>query len=60
MRACCFCFPQPTTDFRNGCTDEHGGTSAAAPQASAIFALALEQKYAMLVLGICVCVDAGL
>lgn len=33
-----------TTDFHGGCTDKHGGTSAAAPIAAGIFALVLEVR----------------
>lgn len=36
---------QHTTDVgKNSCTDRHGGTSAAAPIAAGIFALALEVR----------------
>lgn len=31
-----------TTDFRNGCTANHGGTSAAAPLAAGLYSLVLE------------------
>lgn len=43
---CCFFFlcPQITTDLRHRCTDNHTGTSASAPMAAAIIALALEAK----------------
>lgn len=37
------CF-QITTDLRHRCTDSHTGTSASAPMAAAIIALALEAK----------------
>ena len=33
-----------TTDFRGGCADNHGGTSAAAPIAAGVFALVLEVR----------------
>ncbi|KAA8902055.1 hypothetical protein TRICI_005954 [Trichomonascus ciferrii] len=33
-----------TTDFHGGCTDNHGGTSAAAPIAAGVFALVLEVR----------------
>ncbi|KAJ3257926.1 pheromone processing endoprotease [Boothiomyces macroporosus] len=33
-----------TTDWKNGCTDRHGGTSAAAPLAAGVFALVLEAR----------------
>uniref|UniRef100_A0A060TCW0 ARAD1D46200p n=1 Tax=Blastobotrys adeninivorans TaxID=409370 RepID=A0A060TCW0_BLAAD len=33
-----------TTDFHGGCTDSHGGTSAAAPIAAGVFALVLEAR----------------
>lgn len=36
--------PQITTDLRHRCTDSHTGTSASAPMAAAIVALALEAK----------------
>jgi len=35
---------QATTDLYGKCTTRHSGTSAAAPEAAAIFALALEAK----------------
>jgi Subtilase family len=38
-----FC-PQATTDLFNSCTVKHTGTSAAAPLAAGIIALALEVK----------------
>lgn len=41
-------FPSPTqtsADLHNECTQTHTGTSASAPLAAGIFALALEQKY---------------
>jgi hypothetical protein len=34
-----------TTDLYGQCTLKHSGTSAAAPEAAGIFALALEAKY---------------
>lgn len=37
-------FLQITTDLRHRCTDSHTGTSASAPMAAAIIALALEAK----------------
>ncbi len=37
--------PQATTDTNNTCTVGHTGTSAAAPLAAGIIALALEAKY---------------
>lgn len=36
--------PQATTDLRNACTVKHTGTSASAPLAAGIIALALEIK----------------
>lgn len=39
------CF-QTSADLHNECTQTHTGTSASAPLAAGIFALALEQKYA--------------
>ena len=36
---------QATTDLYNNCTTTHSGTSAAAPEAAGVFALALEAKY---------------
>lgn len=36
---------QATTDLYNNCTASHSGTSAAAPEAAGVFALALEAKY---------------
>jgi hypothetical protein len=33
-----------TTDLRKGCTDNHTGTSASAPLAAGIIALALQAK----------------
>lgn len=36
---------QATTDLRNTCTIRHTGTSASAPLAAGIVALALEVKY---------------
>lgn len=41
------CF-QISADLHNECTQTHTGTSASAPLAAGIFALALEQKYAPL------------
>lgn len=38
---------QATTDLRNTCTIKHTGTSASAPLAAGIIALALEVKYAL-------------
>ena len=35
---------QATTDLYNNCTTTHSGTSAAAPEAAGIYALALEAK----------------
>lgn len=34
-----------TTDLYGNCTLRHSGTSAAAPEAAGVFALALEAKY---------------
>jgi subtilisin family serine protease len=34
-----------TTDLYGKCTTTHSGTSAAAPEAAGVFALALEAKY---------------
>ena len=39
-----FCFLQATTDLYGKCTRTHSGTSAAAPEAAGVFALALEAK----------------
>ena len=39
----CFLF-QATTDLYGKCTRTHSGTSAAAPEAAGVFALALEAK----------------
>jgi len=39
------CISQATTNLRNTCTIRHTGTSAAAPLAAGIIALALEVKY---------------
>jgi kexin len=39
-------FSQVTTDIKGGCASTHGGTSAAAPNAVGVFALALETRYA--------------
>lgn len=39
---------QTSADLHNECTQTHTGTSASAPLAAGIFALALEQKYASL------------
>ena len=39
-----FCIFQITTDLWNQCTDSHTGTSASAPIAAAMCALALEAK----------------
>lgn len=36
---------QATTDLYGKCTKSHSGTSAAAPEAAGVFALALEAKY---------------
>jgi subtilisin family serine protease len=35
---------QATTDLYNNCTTTHSGTSAAAPEAAGVYALALEAK----------------
>ena len=40
---CCFP-PQVSTDLHHKCTDRHTGTSASAPLAAGILALALETK----------------
>lgn len=37
-------FLQATTDLYGKCTTTHSGTSAAAPEAAGVFALALEAK----------------
>lgn len=37
-------FYQATTDLHNQCTDKHTGTSASAPLAAGVIALALEAK----------------
>lgn len=37
-------YPQITTDRANECTKRHGGTSAAAPNAVGVFALALQAR----------------
>ena len=39
----CF-FSKATTDLYGKCTTRHSGTSAAAPEAAGVFALALEAK----------------
>lgn len=39
------CLFQATTDLYGNCTLRHSGTSAAAPEAAGVFALALEAKY---------------
>lgn len=39
-----FSFFQATTDLYGKCTTTHSGTSAAAPEAAGVFALALEAK----------------
>lgn len=39
---------QTSADLHNECTQTHTGTSASAPLAAGIFALALEQKYAIM------------
>lgn len=38
---------QATTDLYGNCTLRHSGTSAAAPEAAGVFALALEAKYVL-------------
>lgn len=38
------CPPQVTTDLRHRCTNKHAGTSASAPLAAGMVALALEAK----------------
>lgn len=38
------CPPQVTTDLHHRCTDKHTGTSASAPLAAGMIALALEAK----------------
>lgn len=40
-----FILLQTSADLHNECTETHTGTSASAPLAAGIFALALEQKY---------------
>ena len=40
-------FTQVTTDLRKGCTETHTGTSASAPLAAGICALALQAKYVL-------------
>ena len=37
-------FCQATTDLHNQCTEKHTGTSASAPLAAGVIALALEAK----------------
>jgi subtilisin family serine protease len=37
-------YVKATTDLYNNCTTTHSGTSAAAPEAAGVFALALEAK----------------
>ena len=39
---------QVTTDLNSGCTEGHGGTSAAAPLAAGVIALALSAKWVWL------------
>lgn len=39
-----YTFLQATTDLYGKCTTTHSGTSAAAPEAAGVFALALEAK----------------
>lgn len=39
-----YAFLQATTDLYGKCTTTHSGTSAAAPEAAGVFALALEAK----------------
>jgi len=39
-----YCCAQATTDLYGKCTTRHSGTSAAAPEAAGVFALALEAK----------------
>ncbi len=34
-----------TTDWKDGCSNRHGGTSAAAPLASGVYALLLSLRY---------------
>lgn len=41
----CVVLVQATTDLYGNCTLRHSGTSAAAPEAAGVFALALEAKY---------------
>jgi len=41
---------QATTDLYGKCTTRHSGTSAAAPEAAGVFALALEAKYVFITL----------
>jgi subtilisin family serine protease len=36
-----------TTDWKGGCTDRHGGTSAAAPLAAGVYALLLSIRYCL-------------
>lgn len=38
---------QATTDLYGNCTLRHSGTSAAAPEAAGVFALAIEAKYVL-------------
>jgi len=40
-----YTFLQATTDLYGKCTTTHSGTSAAAPEAAGVFALALEAKW---------------
>lgn len=42
------CFTQVTTDLKSKCTDSHTGTSASAPLAAGIIALALEAKWVII------------
>jgi len=46
----CDCVVQATTDLYGKCTTRHSGTSAAAPEAAGVFALALEAKYVLIIL----------
>lgn len=48
-------FFQTSADLHDECTQTHTGTSASAPLAAGIFALALEQKYATLHLLLTIC-----
>lgn len=44
LMTCYILSQQATTDLYGKCTTTHSGTSAAAPEAAGVFALALEAK----------------